>query len=363
MSVLPPEIWHSICWYLSSHDLSSLRLVERAISDVAAEYLIPCVHIETSLESLRALKSIADHPNLRKAVKAVSYEAGLLANIGCVHRYKTHYQANNHDHLPMPVPPTGANATPRAKRLWEREEKKFNAEIQARFDKYQSVLKEQQKIKNERQDLIISSLANFKLNHVMLKTGSICAHSLSQQFRRKYCNDCAIPLDTDPDNTVWQFSSLLVPGLTKLTAQHISLKIFRQEGGHTKEWLIDRFNSLQEICLEFKQGRLADGEPESFNISESWLPDAIQAASDSLKSLLVNFDLTYGHSDAGRFDDLITIELPNLRHLDINFLRSTEDTFIQILESMPKLESLFVAWIELTFGSVSAAFNVSYYAN
>ena len=116
---------------------------------------------------------------------------------------------------------------------------------------------------------------------------------------------------------------------------------------------MERFAGLQYLCMEIKQGRGLDGEPEAFMLADTWLASAIEAASSSLRSLLLNFDLSYGRLHAGKMEDIVSVKMPNLRHLDINFVTTTEESFITALKDMPKLVSLFIAFVELREGSVS----------
>lgn len=85
--VFPTEIWQIICAYLPTSDLKTIRLVNRALADVGAELLISHIRIDTSFESFKRLKQVADHVLIRKGVKKLFYEAGLLANVGCFHYY------------------------------------------------------------------------------------------------------------------------------------------------------------------------------------------------------------------------------------------------------------------------------------
>lgn len=86
LGAFPTEIWRMIASHLSYHDLCSLRLINGALADIAAELLVPKIHFDLSFESLERLRLIARHEHLRKGVRGLVFEAGLLAPIGCVHR-------------------------------------------------------------------------------------------------------------------------------------------------------------------------------------------------------------------------------------------------------------------------------------
>jgi len=83
----PAEIWHIICGNLNRDDLIALRSTSCAIADIAAEYLINTIHLDTSFEAFARLEEITGHPLLRKGVTKLVFEAGLLGNVGCVHNY------------------------------------------------------------------------------------------------------------------------------------------------------------------------------------------------------------------------------------------------------------------------------------
>jgi len=83
----PAEIWHIICGKVQHDDLLSLRSTNRGVADIAAEYLIQTIHLDTSFESFARLQQIANHSLLRKGVTKLVFEAGLLGNVGCIHNY------------------------------------------------------------------------------------------------------------------------------------------------------------------------------------------------------------------------------------------------------------------------------------
>jgi len=90
----PAEIWHLICGNLEHTDLVSMRFASRGLADIAAEYLIQTIYLDTSFESFARLQGVASHPLLRKGVTKLIYEAGLLGDVGCIHNYSRYVNHN-----------------------------------------------------------------------------------------------------------------------------------------------------------------------------------------------------------------------------------------------------------------------------
>ena len=85
---LPVELVHTICSFLQLDELKTMRLTNKEFSDIAAEFLFTQIRIDTNFESFKQLKYIAKHPNLRKGIRRFKFEAGLQADLGCIHHYK-----------------------------------------------------------------------------------------------------------------------------------------------------------------------------------------------------------------------------------------------------------------------------------
>lgn len=85
--VFPAEIWHIISAKLENDELISLRSTNRGLADIAAEYLVQTIRLDTSFESFARFQNIANHSLLRKGVTKITFEAGLLGNVGCIHNY------------------------------------------------------------------------------------------------------------------------------------------------------------------------------------------------------------------------------------------------------------------------------------
>lgn len=87
-ATLPIELWHIICSHLHLKELQAMRLTSKEMSDVAAEFMMTTIRIDTNFEACKRVKYIAKHPNLRKGVRRFLFEAGLQADMGCIHMYK-----------------------------------------------------------------------------------------------------------------------------------------------------------------------------------------------------------------------------------------------------------------------------------
>lgn len=85
VGVFPVEIWHVISSHLAFKDLSSLRITNSVLADIAAESMLHTVRFNSSFDSLERLCFIAGHEHLRKNVRSLTFEAGLLATLGCIH--------------------------------------------------------------------------------------------------------------------------------------------------------------------------------------------------------------------------------------------------------------------------------------
>ena len=349
MAMFPPEIWHMICRYLPTNDLCSLRLTDRDNANIAAEYLIHCLRIDTSLDSFAKLRYIANHPTLSKGVSQLKYEAGLLADVGCIHAYKHHYELHHHNDLPMPEMPSDSEKTDRSMRLYQRRLKQFNTELEHKYEDYRAIYEEQQSIDHA---VLSNNISKLRLKDLTLETGAACSHMSSPQFRRKYCTDCAIPLARSPAHTVWQLQHSIVPGLKTLRGLQISLDFFNGTGVRTQEWLDARFSGLRVLTMRFKYwGDDASSKPVS--LTKSLLPTTLLTASATLKSLAINFLILGEDRWAGSIDDIISTSFPELTFLDLDFLKTTEDKLISMLKLQPKLSSLFLAFLTLTNGDVS----------
>lgn len=89
LGVFPAEIWQIISSHLAFADLSSLRMTNSVLADISAESMLNSVRFDLSFASLERLRFIAGHTHLRKSVKTLIFEAGLLGQIGCIHHCKS----------------------------------------------------------------------------------------------------------------------------------------------------------------------------------------------------------------------------------------------------------------------------------
>lgn len=88
LGVFPAEIWQIISTQLAFRELAALRLTNSGLADISAESMVRKVRFDLSFESLERLRFIAGHKHLRKGVKTLAFEAGLLGTIGCIHHCK-----------------------------------------------------------------------------------------------------------------------------------------------------------------------------------------------------------------------------------------------------------------------------------
>lgn len=359
MTVFPAEIWHITCRYLAFDELVALRLTSRETADIAAEFLIPNIRIDTSVESFDRLKAIANHDFLRKGVTKLTYEAALLADAGCVHSYARHYESEHHRGIDKPEAPSGTAKTPRAERLYARNLAKFEQHIEDRYLRYRRQFDAQQLLVKTAAAAgsffdCIDRLLN--LNEVCLRTDGYCAHMVSSQFREKFSKDCAIHLSNDSSPTIWQLEKIVKPGLKRLCARKITPKFFDGQEGRSQAWLNSIFSSLEVVQLMFRQDReseIADvtsSQPIGSRMLENTLLSSALCSATNLKSLTVNFHAVVERTAGSLMQILAHNSYPNLISLDIDFFSTTEEYFLQILKSQPNLKDVNVAFACVTEG-------------
>lgn len=88
LGVFPAEIWQIISTHLAFKELAALRLTNSGLADISAESMVYKIRFDLSFESLERLRFIAGHKHLRKGVKTLAFEAGLLGTVGCIHHCK-----------------------------------------------------------------------------------------------------------------------------------------------------------------------------------------------------------------------------------------------------------------------------------
>ncbi|MCJ1248509.1 hypothetical protein MMC30_005727 [Trapelia coarctata] len=86
---LPLELLRLIFIYLPSKDLKNLRLTCKFLDNIAAEFLLPEVHIVFTTKSINRLKNISLHPVFSQHVTAIFYEGDRLDHYESAEEWKT----------------------------------------------------------------------------------------------------------------------------------------------------------------------------------------------------------------------------------------------------------------------------------
>lgn len=352
VGVLPAEIWHMVCSHLKHQGLVSLRLTSSGLADIAAEFMIERIRIDTSFESLRRLKGISENRCLSKNVKSLTFEGALLADIGCIHGYMEHFELEHHRADKPEEPPKGKQHE-RSMRLYNRNLKKWKSDLESKYLQYRNTYEAQQLLLKGPKTHLFECLWNFpKLKNVALRSDVPCHHMLSERFKEKYCRDCAIPLSIDSTQSTWQLESILRPGMKSLSARILSLTFFKF---HSQNWLNTMFQELEVLSLTLRpESEILPGTPstQDTDVHQCGQLIATLSACQNLKSLCVNLCTQGGSDFKMNFDDMFPANhiFTKLTTLDVDCFTSSENKFLQALKKQPKLKSLAVACSRLTQG-------------
>jgi hypothetical protein len=330
------------------------------MGQAGAEALCKSVRFHCSEESLKRFHAIAHDAVLRKYVDSVVFEGNLLANIPCVHTYQSHYIL---DHG-RPPPPPHHDASPREKRLYERNVAKSNRAMEKKYERYVDQFTKQQKILTSPvfDEMIDPSMLCFpRLTKVALSTVGRCKHVLSGRFMDAFAADITVPIEPDSKYTKHQLQHLLFPGgqpmtsLRVLEVHVVSPQFFT--GFMPGHMLCLAFQNLRVIDLNFrleKEDR-NDLRPASRNtmyadLSKGLLRDALCAAND-LEQLTINFD------DFGYYGVVATVEnilgtkvWPKLEMLNIDCMSTTETGLMHLLKRHPLLKDLRLGFMTFRQG-------------
>jgi len=355
--VLPAEIWQMVCSYLDFESLGSLRLTNSGLADIAAERLVKTIHIDASFESLRRLKCIANNDCLRKGVRELTFEGGLLADVGCVHNYMKHFDLAHHE-KDKPQQPLKGKGFERAMRLYTRNIAKWEKEVEAKYKTYRKNYEAQQLLLSGPKAHFFECMDRFpNLKDVVLRTDAPCKHMFSQRFRSRFCNDCAIPISMETAPTTWQLEHILRPGVKSLSVRLLSPKFFSGEGARTPDWLVSMFKDLESVQLMFKlEGETLQQLGDSFQhvrmLENGHLASALSKC-HNLKCLAINFHPSFGLATGTTLHDALPAghTFPKLQSLDLDFFTTTEDTLLEVLERQPELDRLCIAYAHLSAGS------------
>ncbi|KIW73542.1 hypothetical protein PV04_01649 [Phialophora macrospora] len=356
---LPDEVIVKICILLDFQSNANLRLSSKRMAQAGAEALVKSVRFHCTKESLKRFHAIAHDPVLRKYVDSVAFEGNLLANIPCVHTYQAHYDLD----YERPHPPHH-DASPREKRLYERNVAKFNRAMEKKYERYVDLFTKQQKIltSNIFTEMIDPSMLCFpRLTKVALSTVGRCKHVLSGRFMDSFAADITMPIEPDSKYTKLQLQHLLFPGgqpmtsLRVLEVHVVSPQFFT--GFIPSRMLCLAFQNLKVIDLNFrleKEDRIGL-RPSSRNtlyadLSKGLLRDALCAAND-LERLTLNFD------DYGYYGVVATVEnilgtkvWPKLEMLNIDCMSTTEIGLMHLLKRQPSLKDLRLGFMTFRQG-------------
>lgn len=356
--VLPTELWQIVCHSLKSNDLLQLRLVNKNLAAVAGEVLIRHVRFDTSQESLARLEAIATHDALKKGVKTLTCECGLLEQ-RCIHHYTQHYESQSHLGVDKPIKPSTDQKSERALRLYLRNLEKFEKLIKERYKTLCTKYDAQQHAIRSAKD-VLARMEFPNLEEISLVTNAHLGypHSCSVGFCRRYLQDCAATIDDDSAPTVWQLTKLLQSSeLKSLSASEISPLFFNGEDGRDAVWLASKFKSLETIMLTLKPDEATitsdvhgSGNIGSATIQSAKLLSHALASAMGLKSLTINFSHVVQRIAGSLLGMLGHTSFPELKQLDLDMFETTGKDLVQTLKRQPKLVDFTIAYCVLTQG-------------
>ena len=78
---LPNEVVHMVFAYLNPGEVANLRLLSKRMAVIGLHYLVPTIHLDLEMDSLKKLRDIADHPVASKHVYELVYEVDRLESL------------------------------------------------------------------------------------------------------------------------------------------------------------------------------------------------------------------------------------------------------------------------------------------
>ncbi|KIW24567.1 uncharacterized protein PV07_10275 [Cladophialophora immunda] len=362
MDKCPDEVLIKVCGWLDFQSLANVRLVNKRLAEVGAEALVKRVRFHCTQDSLKRLHAIAQHDVFCKYVDTIVFEGNLLASVPCIHTYQTHYEMDHHQNERPRLPPK--HATPRERRLYERNVAKFKRELKEKYDRYLDLYDKQQKVLKSPAyaDFISSSMPCFpRLNKLVLSTVGRCKHVLSGRFLESFTADCAMPIEHDTSFTKDQLKHLLFPQgrpLTQLGTLEVHVMSPKFFTGFVPADLIRRaFQNLKVIDLNFRLEKddrigldIMTADRCYADLAKGCLRDALTAARD-LEQLTINFD------DYGYYGAVTSLEnilgsnaWPRLNMLNLDCMSTTEDYFLGMLKRQSSLRDLRLGFMTLEQG-------------
>ncbi|EXJ64084.1 hypothetical protein A1O7_00420 [Cladophialophora yegresii CBS 114405] len=360
LDAFPDEVIVKICTHLDFQSNANLRRSSKRMAQAGAEALVNRVRFHCAEKSLKRFHAIAHDAVLCKYVDTVVFEANLLANIPCVHTFQAHYHLDDHE---RPRPPRH-DASPREKRLYERNVAKFNLAIEKKYERYLALYNTQQEFLSSPicTEMIEPSMLCFpRLTKVVLSTVGRCKHVLSGRFMESFAPDVTMPIEPDSKHTKDQLRHLLFPSGRPLTSlQALVVRVLTPKfftGSIPSDMLCLAFQNLRVINLDFrleKEDRTnlqrSSVRQQYADLSNGLLRNALCAAND-LEQLTVNFD-DYGYyGSVADLDKVLgTKAWPKLEMLNIDCMSTTEDELMDLLNRQPSLKDLQLGFMHLREG-------------
>lgn len=365
MDSLPPEILHLIFAKIDHSTAAKVRLTCKKFAEIAAYYLVNSVRFHTSLESLQRLNLLAKHDIFSQTIKNIVYERSLIADIGCVHAYISHFEDERHHAADRPVPPSNT-ATDRERRLYQRNKAKAEQQILTKYKNYRQLYDAQQVLLQPPNQLLSNLLGDSmpkftNLVHLEFSPLRRCSHHTSQRFNEEFGVSCVVPMTIDSLYSTLQVKHMLVPKtpisntLREMELYNLSPKFF--SGQFPKERIITVFSYLTQITLLIKLAsddmEDDDNAPEDALhriLSNGVLKDAL-AGARRLSSLDVGLVIpdVCGIKSSDIFAQ--NVSWPLLKSLELESVSTTRSDFISMLKRQPKLKIVTVACMDLSAGN------------
>ena len=78
---VPTELLHKIFTYLKPTEAANFRLLHKRIASIGIEYIVPEIFLALSEDSFNKLEAIAQHPEIRKHVSSMVFDATYLEDL------------------------------------------------------------------------------------------------------------------------------------------------------------------------------------------------------------------------------------------------------------------------------------------
>lgn len=355
MDSAPPEILHKIFRHLKFDEVAALRAAAPKYATIGVEYLATRIRFHCSQASLNRLQEFTKHPVIRHQITNLVYEANLIADVGCFHNYRAHFELQHHINDKPQEPKEGC--TTRERRLYLRNLAKWEAKISVDFEKYEEALSDQRQLLNSKfyNQLLKSCAKSFpKLESIEVSTVRRCKHHLSQRFLEKFPLSCEVPMFGDSARSVESLSLLALnpskprPNLKTLQASLLDVDFFSPE---RQLKIKQTFSTLRDLGLDLEVDsfmmQMAVG-PQRFGLQGGLLTEALITAAD-LEELRINFKGIQAREDNPNLKDILGQGTwPKLKSLDIDFFTTEAEYFLDTLKRQNSLKALYVGMASLS---------------